>query len=170
MTCTPLRSPLILGVDPSTHRTGWALLAGLDRDCLLNHGTIRDQTPLGVLAMIRAVEAVAEDHLTSLVLAVEDSWAGRNPGTAKKLGYAVAAWRVLAEIREHECRLFIPAEWRSLSLVYTGRPTGSDFKRLALAKVAEIYGPFEADNEHEAEAILIARACLIRADLDAGEW
>lgn len=85
----------VLGIDPGTATTGYALVEGLpggsDEDCLHEYGTIRTTAGTPLPERLRILHASLVEKIADLepeVVAVEELFFARNASTALLVGHA----------------------------------------------------------------------------------
>ena len=141
-------SEVILGIDPSSIRCGWAILDG---DILLSHGTIRNDKELyheRVPHIINAIESVVDQYDVTDI-ACERAFRNPHRNTAA-LQVVVQAIKVWCRLHKYPLGLYSPGEWKK-SVVGNGQAS-KDEVQVAIT----LYFPSITGQEHEFDAVGIA--------------
>lgn len=122
----PGGSPIILGVDPGTARTGYGVIAGGGRGLsLLECGVVRTRPrhPLAdrIRHIFEAMRSIIERFEPS-VLSVEKVFQGRNPQSALTLGHARGAILLAGALAGIQIAEYSPAAIKN-AVVGSGRAT-----------------------------------------------
>ncbi len=92
--------PLILGIDPGTQVTGWGLIDGGRRLKMIGCGVIRTPRGAPLEKRLNVIYSEMRDLIkrySPAAVAVEDTFVGKNPASALKLGQARGVILLAAE-------------------------------------------------------------------------
>lgn len=149
------RPSLIIGVDPGTVVTGYALLKATSSFELLDYGCIRPKTDLPLPLRYRFIfEKLSSllDHHTPSALAVESQFVQKNVSSAIKLGMCRGIILLSATLREIPTFEYSPSQAK-LSVTGSGRASKEQIERM-VRLLCNIKG--EKIPEDAADAIAIA--------------
>jgi crossover junction endodeoxyribonuclease RuvC len=149
----------ILGIDPGSRRTGWALLAQAGRTLsILESGVIRlaekDALAVRLGGLLEATESLLETSAPTEV-AVEDIFAAKNARSALALGQARGVVLAAAGRRRLPIHAYPPATVKR-SVCGHGRAEKEQVQRMVTALLALRAAPLE--DEADAMAIAICHA------------
>jgi len=141
-------SEVILGIDPSSIRCGYAILDG---DILLSHGTIRNDKELyheRVPHIINAIESVVDQYDVTDI-ACERAFRNPHRNTAA-LQVVVQAIKVWCRLHKYPLGLYSPGQWKK-SVAGSGKATKDKVQQ-----AITLYFPNITGQEHEFDAAGIA--------------
>lgn len=152
----------VLGIDPGSHHTGWALLeASAGRATLLAAGTLSPGGGLPLpsrLAMLHAgLAAVVRTH-APVAVAVETVFTAHNVRSALVLGQARGVALLAAGSAEVPVFEYSPAEVKRAA-TGNGRADKSQIQRM----IAVLLGPTAPTDEHACDAAAVALCHVGRA-------
>ncbi len=157
-------APRILGIDPGSRRTGWALIAQAGRALsVVESGVIRlgerEELEARLGGLLDALEAVLEAASPSEV-AIEDIFAAKNPRSALALGQARGVALAVVGRRRLPVHAYPPATVKR-AVCGHGRAEKEQIQRMVTALLALRSPPLE--DEADAMAIAICHALVRRA-------
>jgi crossover junction endodeoxyribonuclease RuvC len=170
VTVTTVNQRTILGIDPGTTKTGFAVLGQLGRSLtVLESGTI--SLPAGRPLAGRL--ALLQQHLESLIdrhrldaVAVEDIFTARNVRSALALGHARGVVLAAAGRRELPVQAYPPATVKK-AVVGHGRADKAQIQQMVRTLLSLDYVP--KPDEADALAIAICHALCARAAAATGQ-
>jgi crossover junction endodeoxyribonuclease RuvC len=156
----------ILGIDPGSRRTGWALIAQAGRQLsVIESGVIRlgEKEELGARlgGLLEALETILDGALPTEV-AVEDVFAAKNARSALALGQARGVVLAAAGRRRLPLHAYPPATVKR-AVCGHGRAEKEQVQRMVTALLTLRVPPLE--DEADAMAIAICHALMRRAPL-----
>lgn len=160
-----------LGIDPSTTRTGIAIVDENKKVFYVNDMKGRADDPAFFYCLFEELDNLFNRFDISAI-AIEDQFFGVNPDTLKKVSRISGVGIVLAGQENVPCYMQIPSAWRKYWMEETGihawDPKDSYKKKAAYSKeeifyILQMYFPeelhnFKKDND-KADALGIAWAC-----------
>lgn len=145
---------LLLGIDPG-QRSGYAVVTVSRNPDLIDCGTIN----LKNTSCVMSIDELEEDHGAINHIAIEDQYVGKkNLRSVIVLARGAGRWHEAAEYNGLHVYWINPKSWQSREL-----DRGSVLRKSTkVASIGKVKGVYKISvNEHEADAILIARYCAI---------